>query len=51
MLTERTDVSQRLGDGSEGQVSEVGHDWFFRELHELLLGLHAAHTEGVRKGS
>ena len=41
VLTEWSDVLQRLWDFSEWELSEVLHDRFFRELHELFLGLNS----------
>ena len=39
VLTEWSDILERLWDFSEWELSEVAHDWFFRELHELFFGL------------
>ena len=41
VLTEWSDVSQRFGDGSELQGTEVLHRGLFGELQELLFRLHA----------
>jgi hypothetical protein len=38
---ERSDMLEWLWDFSEWKLSEVGHDWLLRELHELLLSLKA----------
>lgn len=41
--TERSHEFQRFRDISKRQLSEVAHDWGFRELKVLFLGLHSTH--------
>ena len=41
LLTEWSDVLERLWNFSEWELSKVSHNWFFRELHELFLCLHS----------